>query len=163
MATTLSAVTVRPAVTTDLEPVLLIAERRRREYASYQPQFWNPVPDAVTRQRSFFTSLLTDPATLFVIAATTDHVQGFLIARVAPAPPVYNPGGPTCLIDDFTVAESESWFEIGPQLLTFARRWATERGAAQLVVVTAAADDPKRAVLNTAGLGLASEWWVGPI
>jgi GNAT superfamily N-acetyltransferase len=156
-------VTVRAAIATDLEPVLVIAERRRRQYAGYQPKFWNPAPEAVARQRTFFKALITDSTTLFAVAVTPHQVQGFVIARVAPAPPVYNPGGATCLIDDFTVDESQSWSEVGPQLLTLARQWASKRGAAQLVVVTAAADDPKRAVLNTAGLSPASKWWVGPI
>jgi GNAT superfamily N-acetyltransferase len=156
-------VTVRAAIATDLEPVLVIAERRRRQYGAYQPHFWNPAPDAVTRQREFFGSLITDSAWLFAVAVTPGQVLGFVIARVVPAPPVYDPGGATCLIDDFTVDEPESWSEVGPQLLTFAQRWASERGAAQVVVVTAAADDPKRAMLNTAGLSLASEWWVGRI
>ncbi len=50
-ASTLSPVTVRAARPTDLEAVLVVAERRRRQYAGYQPQFWNPAADAVTRQR----------------------------------------------------------------------------------------------------------------
>lgn len=154
---------VRAAVDADLEPVLVIADQHRRRHAAYQPQFWNPARDAVARQRSFFELLLTDSATLFAVAVTPDQVRGFVIARVAPAPPVYDPGGATCLIDDFAVDDPEFWPEVGPELLAVARRWATERGASQLVVVTAEADAPKRAVLHTAGLSAASEWWVAPL
>ena len=156
-------VIVRAAVAADLEPILVIADQRRRQYAAYQPRFWNPAADAVSRQRSFFESLVDDSETLFAVADAANRVRGFVIAKVAPAPPVYDPGGATCLIDDFTVDDSESWPEVGPGLLAFARSWATQRGAVQLVVVTAGADDPKRVALIEAGLVLASEWWVGGI
>lgn len=153
---------LRSALAADLDQVLAIADRRRHQYAAYQPQFWNPSSDAVRRQRDYFTSLLADPAKLFVVAVANDRLRGFVIATLAPAPPVYDPGGLTCLVDDFTVDEPESWLEVGPQLLDSVRSWAEERGAVQLVVVTAGGDDPKRAVLNSVGLSLASEWWVGP-
>ncbi len=155
-------VIVRAALVADLEPILVIADRRRHQYAVYQPQFWNPAVDAVSKQRPFFASLIDDPEKLFAVAVSMDGVRGFLIATIAPAPPVYDPGGATCLIDDFTVDEPKSWPQVGGELLAFARSWATERSAVQMVVVTAGADDPKRTVLNAAGLSLASEWWVGP-
>ncbi len=155
--------TVRAAVIADLEPVLAIADRRRRQYAAYQPQFWNPAPDAVAKQRAFFESLIADSAALFAVAVSADRVRGFVIGRVVPEPPVYDPGGPTCLIDDFAIDDPESWACTGARLLTFAQHWASERGAAQLVVVTASADEAKRAALKSAGLTPASEWWVGPV
>lgn len=154
---------VRAAEVSDLEPVLLIADRRRREYAEYQPRLWNPDPDAVAKQRTYFAELLDDPETLFAVATTPEGVQGFVIARLVPAPPVYNPGGPTCLVDDFTVDNPASWSDAGPLLLAAVRSWAGRRGAVQLVVVTAGADDAKRAVLDRADLSLASEWWVGSV
>ena len=154
---------VRVAEVADLEAVLVIADRRRHQYARYQPQFWNPAPDALDKQRAHYTALLDDPETLFGVAVTADHVQGFIIARLTPAPPVYSPGGATCLVDDFTVDESESWPVAGPLLLATVRSWAADRGAVQMVVITAAADNPKRAALSTADLRLASEWWVGAV
>lgn len=152
---------VRAAEVADLEPVLAIADRRRHEYSRYQPRFWNPAPDALNKQRAHFASLLDDPETLFAVAATAHHLQGYIIARLTPAPPVYDPGGATCLVDDFTLNDSASWPSVGPLLLDMVRSWAAERGAVQLVVVTAGADSPKRAALRTANLSLASEWWVG--
>jgi hypothetical protein len=154
---------VRTAEIADLERLLVIADRRRHEYAGYQPRFWNPAPDALVRQRDYFETLLADPEALFEVAATADRVRGFIAARLLPAPPVYDPGGVTCLVDDFTVDDTEAWSEVGPLLLASARSWAAERDAAQLVVVTAARDHPKRAALSAADLSLASEWWVGAV
>lgn len=154
---------VRDAVTADLERVLVIADERRRQYETYQAQFWHPSVDAVDRQRAYFGGLLADQEVLFVVAEVDDRVRGFLIARVVASPPVYDPGGGTCLVDDFTVAEGQAWPDLGPLLLERARRWAAEHAAAQLVVVTAARDGAKRAVLSVADLSVASEWWVGSV
>lgn len=156
-------VIVRAVEIGDLEAVLHIADQRRRQYAEYQPQFWNPAANALDKQRVFFAALLEDPEALFAVAVTADHVDGFVTARVAPAPPVYDPGGATCLVDDFTVDDPKSWPVAGPLLLDHVRAWAAGRGAVQLVVVTAVGDDSKLAALRTADLGSASEWWVGAI
>lgn len=47
--------------------------------------------------------------------------------------------------------------------LTAAKAWAKERGAAQVVVVAGPHDGPKRAVLQDAGLYVASEWFTAPL
>lgn len=51
----------------------------------------------------------------------------------------------------------------GVLLWTSVGRAALERGAAQIVVVTARLDEAKRAVLAGSGLSVASEWWVRPL
>jgi len=86
---------------------------------------------------------------------------GFLIATLAAAPPVYDPGGLACIVDDFTVADSADWPTVGADLLRAIRHAASGRGAAQIVVVTAQLDEAKRATLAASGLSVASEWWVG--
>ena len=84
--------------------------------------------------------------------------MGFLIAQVTDSPPVYDPGGRTCMVDDF-VAEPGVAFD---DLLAEARSWAREQGAVQMVAVVAAADEHKRTALADNDLTVASEWWVGP-
>lgn len=147
----------------DLEQLLEIAAARRQEYAQYQPQFWRPAPDAVARQRDFFTSLIDQDDTLVVVARDNSGVRGFAIARTADAPPVYDPGGVTCVVDDFAVADPTDWPTVGPLLLDAVRAWACDHGATQMIVVVAHLDQAKRAVLSTAQLNIASEWWVAPI
>ncbi|CAA9373481.1 MAG: hypothetical protein AVDCRST_MAG75-302 [uncultured Propionibacteriaceae bacterium] len=155
-------VVVRPAVSDDLDRLVALAALRRVQYAEFAPQFWRPATDAGALQRRFFASLLADDSTITLVAIAAARLAGFAIARVVPAPPVYDPGGLTCLVDDFTVEHPEDWPTIGVQLLERVRELASERGAAQVVVVTAYRDIPKRQALRVAGLALTSEWWVGP-
>jgi len=147
----------------DLEQLLDIAATRRQEYATYQPQFWRPAADAVARQRDFFGSLVEDEDTFIVVARNGENVHGFAVARTVDAPPVYHPDGMTCVVDDFAVAEPSDWPTVGPLLLDAVRIWASARGATQLIVVVAHLDQAKRAMLRTAQLDIASEWWVTPI
>lgn len=75
-----------------------------------------------------------------------------------PSPPVYDPGGTTGLIDDFAVETTELWATCGRALLVEAATRARDRGAVQLVVVTATLE-PKKRMLADAGLKVASEWF----
>ncbi len=154
---------VERATSEDLEQLLGIAAVRRAAYAEYQPQFWRPAPDAVHRQREYFTALLEDDQALVVVAHSGAILRGFGIGRLVPAPPVYDPGGASCVVDDFAVADPDEWLTIGPLLLNALRSWANSSGAAQMIVVTAHLDEAKRAALKGEGLTIASEWWVGAI
>lgn len=147
----------------DLEQLLEIAAARRQDYADYQPQFWRPATDAVARQRDFFASLIDNDDTILVVAREGSSVRGFAIARTTAAPPVYDPGGLTCAVDDFAVADPSDWPTVGPLLLDAVRFWGSDHGATQLVVVVAHQDQPKRELLRTAQLDIASEWWVASI
>jgi len=86
-----------------------------------------------------------------------------VIATVVEAPPVYDPGGLTCLVDDFVVADPREWETIGATLLSEANRQARERGAVQAVIVCGHQDQPKRAMLAAGGFSVASEWYVKEI
>ena len=153
----------RPARTEDLDALLDLARRRRAQYERYQPRFWRPAADAVTRQREFFRGLLSDEQAAVVVATEGARLAGFAIGRVMPAPPVYDPGGLTCIVDDFTVDRAADWAKAGPLLVAELQAWAATQGAVQIVVVTAHLDEPKRGVLRDAGLSLASEWWTGSV
>ncbi len=155
--------TVRTATSQDLEAILDLADARRAAYAEYQPVFWKPAPDARDQQRPYLAGQLTNPDVVALVTTDgTDTVVGFAIGMITAAPPVYAPGGLTCLIDDFTLSPAADWATTGVDLLTAVRREAAHRGAVQVVVVTAALHAEKRAALSAAGLGCASEWWVGP-
>jgi hypothetical protein len=84
---------------------------------------------------------------------------GFIIAHLTEAPPVYAPGGKTCLIDDFAVT-GDDWSEAGRALMAQAQRVAKSAGAIQAVVVCGHLDEPKRNFLHSEGLTIASEWFV---
>jgi predicted N-acetyltransferase YhbS len=106
--------------------------------------------------------LVADDSVLSLVATSAGDLVGFVIAALVPAPPVYEPGGMTCLIDDFTVKRAEDWVRVGVPLLAAVSDLARQRGAAQVVVVTAHLDQAKRNALRAGGLTIASEWWVSP-
>lgn len=99
----------------------------------------------------------------FVHETADDSVDGFIIITSVPAPPVYDPGGLSSLIDDFTVSSPERWETSGAALLDMATSWARQRGAVQVVVVSGPHDQPKRDLLKSAGLFVASEWFAAPL
>jgi hypothetical protein len=62
-----------------------------------------------------------------LVAINNDTVLGFVIARLEPGPPVYDPGGPACTIDDFGTDNVTT----ARELLVRVRRRASNRGATQ--------------------------------
>lgn len=158
-----AGVTVRTAEPGDLEAILDLTQARRRRYARYQPVFWRPAADARARQRPYLAAQLAEADTLALVATRPDgSVVGVAVGRIGAAPPVHDPGGLTCLVDDFTVVDPAAWATTGANLLAALRRAAAARGAVQLVVVTAHLDTAQRGALRAGGLEPASEWWVGP-
>jgi hypothetical protein len=155
-------VVVRPARGDDLPAMVSLSGAKRRAYARHQPVFWRAAAGADEAQRRFFESSLTDPSLATLVAQRDGAVVGFAIGRVVPAPPVYDPGGLACVVDDFAVEDARAWATVGAALLAAMRRVATERAAVQMVVVCGSHDEPKRAFLAARGLTSASEWYVGP-
>ncbi len=153
---------IRDATLDDVPAMLDLAAAKRAEHGGYQPVFWRAAEQAVVMQDLWFQFLLTSDDHHLVVAIDDGgdgmSIVGFLIAQVMDAPPVYDPGGRTCMVDDF-VAEPGVAFD---ELLADARSWGSSRGAVQMVVVTAAADEAKRSALAGNDLTVASEWWVGP-
>jgi hypothetical protein len=155
---------IRDAELTDLDAIAALADARRVDYERAQPQFWKRADDAVDQHRPWLAHLLTSDEVISLTAVdAAGELTGFLFATLVAAPPVYAPGGPTGLIDDFAVAASDLWATTGVELLQAARAELLARGAAQVVVVCGAHDEPKRAALAATGLGVASEWFVGSL
>jgi hypothetical protein len=151
----------RPARLDDIEDVAALAAVRRRDYEAQQPRFWRQAEDALARHTAYLRALVEDPDQIFLVGGDAGHVSGFVIGRLVPAPPVYEPGGLTCLVDDFAVESPDAWASLGPVLLRELSRIARARGAIQVVVVSGRHDEPKRSALQVAGLVVATEWWIG--
>src|SRR5690349_5167843 len=126
---------IRRAEAADVPAMLDLAEQRRAQYARYHPRFWNPAPDARRAQARYFAQLFEAPEVLTAVCVQETQLIGFLIARLVPAPPVYQPGGLTCLIDDFCAGSPDRWNIVGRPLLEHAYAEARQRGATQAVVV----------------------------
>jgi GNAT superfamily N-acetyltransferase len=141
-----------------------LADTARRSYEPHAPVFQRPAADAREVHRPWLTQLVESPgAGTFVHEDADGAVDGFAVITTVPAPPVYDPGGPSSLIDDFAVSSPDRWATAGAALLEAATGWARERGAVQVVVVCGPHDGPKRALLRDAGLYVASEWFTAPL
>jgi hypothetical protein len=150
---------VRPARSADVDAITAMANGRRNQYWRYQPVFWRPAANAEEVHRPHLAQLVADQNVITLVSEESGTTVGFIIATLADAPPVFDPGGQTCDIDDFVVAPGR-WTTTGVRLLRSAIEHAAERGAIQAVVVTAHLDQDKRETLRLCGLSIASEWWV---
>jgi ribosomal protein S18 acetylase RimI-like enzyme len=151
---------VRKANADDVPAMVGLSEQKRSLYSRYQPVFWAMAHDANTHQRTYFEQLVEDERTIALVNEGGGAVDGFVIARLVAAPPVYAPGGLTCSIDDFWVLDADEWPSVGKALMAAAVAEARTRGAAQTVVVCGQRDGPKREMLRQIGFSVASEWWV---
>ena len=154
---------IRKAGTADIKAAIELVERSRRQYQKYQPTFWRKAANTAVATETFFTRLLTESGTFFLVALEGSRLDGFLIARKSPAPPVFDPGGETWLIDDFCVAEPRLWLSVGEALLSHASTLIHEHGGAQIVVVAADRDLAKSEMLRRSDLSIASNWWTKPL
>lgn len=154
--------TIRPAGREDVPAMVALSERKRAEAETHQPVFWRKAADSAVRQAAFFAALLKRPNVIALVAEGSP-LAGFVVATLAPAPPVYDPGGLTCLIDDFCVEPPSRWGEVGEALLRAVGARARERGAVQAVVVCGLHQSLKRELLSRLRLSVASEWYVGPL
>jgi hypothetical protein len=146
-------------VAADVDAMTAMASARRDQYAAYQPVFWRPASNAERIHRPHLAQLIDDRGVITLVSEESATFTGFLIATIGEAPPVYDPGGRTCMIDDFVVTPGR-WATTGVHLLRSALEYAAGRGAVQAVVVTAHLDQPQQEALRACGLSIASEWWV---
>ena len=91
---------IRRVTEADIPRMVTIAEAKRVEYEGYSPVFWRKAPDSSLKQEVFFQRLLTGTDVIALVAETGATLLGFVIGAVTTAPPVYNPGGPVCIVDD---------------------------------------------------------------
>lgn len=149
---------IRLAIPSDIGSMVLLSEVKRAEYAAYQPLFWRKASDSAGKQQAYFEHLLDQSSVIMLIHETDTKLDGFIIATIAPAPPVYDIGGLNCLIDDFCVKDHAMWLTAGQEMLDEVSRLAHKQGAVQMVIVTGHHDEAKRMLLKQARLTIASEW-----
>jgi hypothetical protein len=154
---------IRIAIEADIPRMVAIAETKRVEYEGYSLIFWRKAPDSSPKQELFFQRLLTSLDVIALVAEAGNSLSGFAIGAITMPPPVYNPGGPVCIVDDFAVAHPQDWDSVGAALFVSMEREAKVRGAVLSVVVCPQQDQAKRTMLQQAGLTVASEWHVKPL
>jgi hypothetical protein len=156
-------VDVRKAGTADIKAAVELAERNRRQLQKYHPTLWRKAANSAAATEAFFVELLSEPDTYFLVAIEGAQLQGFLVARKFPTPPVFAPDGDIYLIDDFCVVEPRLWLTLGEALLSHVSTLIHEHGGTQIVVVSADRDLAKTEVLRRSGLTIASNWWTRPL
>ena len=154
---------IRPATIEDVPRMVALSDQRRTAYQQYQPTFWRKAADANEKQQVYFETLLERADYLALVHEANGEVEGFVIAGFIPTPPVYDPAGATCLIDDFAVSNMRLWATVGRALLDAASTWARDNGAAQMVVIAGHHDELKRKMLAGQPYSIASEGWVSDI
>jgi len=158
-----AGIMIRPATAGDVPRMVELSAMKRAQYESYSPTFWHPARDANQKQEAFFRGLVADPSWICLVNETGGSVDGFIAARVVWAPPVYDPGGKVCMIDDFVVAHPSLWPTVGMALRDQAESKASQAGAVISVTVCGQRDAPKRTALQNSDSHVASEWYVHPI
>lgn len=153
---------LRVATQDDVEVIADLIQEKRLQYENYQPIFWRVAPSARKNHRGFLAKVLAHERTIALVwEEIPGTVDGFIIANIIAAPLVYEPGCPTCMVDDYWVRGGELWETIGQALLdAVCARARSEFGAAQVLVVCGHKDTAKRTMLRDQGLEIASEWYV---
>jgi hypothetical protein len=155
---------IRKATTQDVPEIARLSALKRRQYESYQPLFHKEAEGALEKQVLFLgDSIAKDHLIALVHEVNGKAINGFIIGTLVNAPPVYNPGGKVCLVDDFMVEESSLWATVGVSLLNRVIDLGKEKGAVLANVVCGPLDRPKREMLGKFGFDVATESHVKPI
>ena len=155
---------VRPTLLSDISSCVALSYSKRRAYEKAKPQFWKYAGESAEKsQAKWFADLLTRDDHILLTVESNGKIVGFIIGKLMSAPEVYNPGGLTVMIDDFCVENEADWDWIGLNLVQELKGISKTKGACQILVVCGVHDEAKRCFLNSIGLAVASEWYVGEI
>ena len=153
---------IEPATLADVPALVDLCERRRMQYQRYQPIFWRKAADAADKQRPYLSWLIADGKSISLVHRTNKTIDGFIIANPSASSPFFDRHGPSCNIDDFTVADDSQW-QIGSWLLYTATTKAKSMGAVCSQVICGDADLSKRRMLDQMGYQIGHEWLVRPV
>lgn len=137
---TVQGITVRKAVPIDASQMARIAGTPEREFAEIQRDNM-----------------------IVLVCEQENNIIGYAISIVISTPPVYDPGGQTCLVIESTMHENKDWLVAGKALLNAIQYHALQQKAVQYVVICDENQSEKQNVLQEAGLTIASEWYGGKI
>jgi len=149
---------IRQAVADDIAAMVALSDRDRTRREKSDPEFFRKNPAGAEFQTYFFKKQLEDERVIAMVDEDTGKLRGFVIASIMQAPPVYDPGGLTVLIDDFTVADEKEWNSVGLALLEHVKTEGKVRGAVGVVTICARGDDLKHRWLEEIGTRVVSEW-----
>lgn len=140
-----------------------LAAQKRHQYEGYQPVFHKENTEALEAHSLFLKDILSKENFIVLVHETDGRVDGFIVGSIVSAPPVYDPGGKICFVDDFMVDIPALWATGGKELLAEVTALAKSKGAVIANVVCGPLDTAKRDFLADESFRIASEWRVKPI
>lgn len=150
---------LRKAGIDDVKDIAALCASKRKQYEKYQPVFHREADGALEIQADFLKdSIVRENVIALVNVEGGTGVNGFIIGVVVNSPPVYNPGGKVCFVDDFMVSDPSLWATAGKALLDRVIELGKEKGAVLANVVCGPLDKPKKDMLQQYGFGIATEW-----
>jgi hypothetical protein len=149
---------IRKAEPADVAAMVALSDRDRTMREKIDPEFFRKRLGGAEIQAHFFQNQLSSDRVIALVDLDGDRLAGFAIATIIAAPPVYDPGGLTALIDDFTVDNPSEWESVGLALLDRIKSEAKNRDAVGLVTICARGDDEKHRWLERIGTRVVSEW-----
>lgn len=155
-----SSIHVRKAMPQDARSIASLVENKRTEYRQYHTRFWREATDARGRFLPTLENLLGNDRAIVLVTVQDGKINGVIIGTLQRAPAVYDPGGFTCVVDDFFVAAPSLWNSVGMALLYALNREAQSKGAVQVAITCARKDARKRSMLVVHKYDVTAEWFI---
>lgn len=156
-------IAINSATTDDIAQMMKLSLEKRLQYEKAQPLFWKKADDSEAVQTNYFLDLLKNTNFMLLTAKHDKIMFGFIIGHIVSAPSVYNPGGLTCMVDDFCINNETSWQSTGALLLDALKIQAKKLHAIQIVIVSGDHDKNKKDFLQKAELAIVSNWYQGSL
>ena len=145
---------VRPAGPGDADTIAALAACIPEHIHGMQTIWSEPRSPAGYREH------LGDAELLGLAIERDGELVGYALGRPGvPPPPVYDPAGSTCVVDELALAPDADWATTGARLLDALEAEAARRGDTQLLVSCARLEREKRALLDARGYHLPVDWF----
>lgn len=153
------AISIRRASANDVEAMSRLVAAKRNQLELFEPVMWRKSRDVDEMTRAFFQHQVAETNVVVLVAEDDGSFLGFLNGVLQNAPPVYDPGGKTMMIDDFAVVEGEDGDRAASALMDAVMSEGRARGAVQIIAVTAAQDQRSAKWFESKKLHVVSTWW----
>lgn len=153
------SISVRRAAPSDVDAFTDLVAAKRAQLEAFEPIMWRAGRDASEMTVAFFRHQVAEPNAILLVAEDERSILGFVNAVLQNPPPIYDPGGKTVMIDDFTVVEGEAGDRAALALLDAVMSEGRSRGAVQMIAVCATRDARASKWFETKKLHAASTWW----
>ena len=145
------ALTIRPAERSDLESLGRLGAMLMRTHYAFDPQrFLRAGESAESGYALFLGSVMDDPDGRVFVAEEGETIKGYVYAALEPLS-WKELRGPAGFIHDVAVSEETRRTGVAAQLLRTAIDWLRERGAARVMLWSAAPNDAAQRLFRRFG------------